>query len=348
MSATRQVVKNQHYVWRKYLAAWLNTSTEAGKRRIYVLRKHPRGTQPTLEFALLENVASEKFFYDISGHKPIDQAVMKQFLDYMQRREFIKLEIDFQLMEEAGSARDFLENYVMSPIEKIDNEHNFLERLQNGDLSFYQDSTAQQVMNLLKECLIKSLFGATVHYSDEKLLEEFQRGIIAAKNETDMKFEFNKFFWMQYFRSKKMHDNQEAVIEEFKKVANLPQLDNAFYVNMILIFVALKVALNMTQNITSCLQLYKNYTDTPFITADIPIVNLDYRGLEDKTADSKMYYPVSPTTAVILQTGRDATKNTVHEIHPENVRLVKGFNRSIYEQASNEVYASDEQVLQNL
>lgn len=137
MSVAKQIVKNQHYVWRKYLTAWSDASVEAGKRRIYVLRKQPRGTQPTIESALLVNVASEKFFYDISGHKPIDQAVMKQFLDYIQRRDSVKLEMDFQVLSEACSTRDYLENYVISPNENIDNEHCFLERLQNGDLSFY-------------------------------------------------------------------------------------------------------------------------------------------------------------------------------------------------------------------
>lgn len=348
MSNTRQVVKNQHYVWRKYLTAWSNKNIAEGKRRIYVLRKHPCGRQPTFESALLTNVASEKFFYDISGHKPIDKEVMKKFLDYMQRRDPIKLEINFQLMNKAALTRDFLENYVMSPIEEIDNKHHFLKKLQDGDLSFYKDSTAQQVMNLLKDHLIRCLNGAPVNYSDEKLFEEFQRGMITIKNEPDIKFEFNQFFWMQYFRSKKMHDNQKIVIEKFKQIANLPNLDNAFYVNMILIFIAMKVALNITQNIPSCLQLYKNYTATQFITADTPIVNLDYHRLENKTNDSRMYYPVSPNTAVILQTGRGATKNSIHEIHSESISIVKEFNNSIYEQASNEVYASNEQVLQNL
>ena len=145
-----------------------------------------------------------------------------------------------------------------------------------------------------------------------------------------------------------MHDNQETVIEEFKQVANLPQLDNAFYVNMILIFAAMKVALNITQNIQSCLQLYQNYTDTPFITADTPIVNLNYCGPETQPADGRMYYPVSPTTAVIMRMGRDASKNSVHELQQEDVHIVKKFNHSIYNQASNEVYASEEQVLQRL
>lgn len=348
MSVTKQVVKNQHYVWRKYLTAWSDASIEAKKRKIYVLRKHPRGTQPAFESTLLMNVASEKFFYDISGHNPIDQAVMKQLLDYMQRKDPVKLDIDFQILSEANFNRDFLENYVMSPNENIDNEYRFLERLRDGDLSFYQDSTAQQVMNLLKAHMIKCLVGAPVDYSDEKIVEEFRRGMISIENETDMKFEFNRFFWMQYFRSKKMHDNQEAVIEEFKQIANLPQLDNAFYVNVMLIFVALKVALNITQNVSSCLRLYQNYTDTSFITADTPIVNLDRRGPEDQTADGRMYYPVSPTTAIILQTGRGASKNSVHDIQQDNVHIVKEFNHSIYDQASNEIYASEEQVLQVL
>ena len=86
----------------------------------------------------------------------------------------------------------------------------------------------------------------------------------------------------------------------------------------------------------------------PFITADTPIINPDYHESEDQAADSRMYYPVSPTTAVILQRGRFATKNSVHEIHSENVHIVKKFNHSLYEQAFNEVYASDEQVLKVL
>lgn len=207
MYSTGQVVKNQHDVWRKFLTAWSAARIEAGKRRIYVHRKHPSGTKADVDYALLVNIASEKFFFDISGHKTIDIIFMRQFLDYMQRTEHVKFEIDFQAINEARAIRDFLENYVMSPNEKIDNKYHFWGKLQNGDLSFYQDSTAQQVMNLLKDHLIRCLIGAPVDYSDEKLFEAFWRGMKSIKNETDMKFEFNRFFWMQYFRSKKMHDN---------------------------------------------------------------------------------------------------------------------------------------------
>ena len=56
------------------------------------LRKHPRGTQADVEYALLLNIASEKFFYDILGHKTTDITFMRQFLDYMQRTEHLKYE----------------------------------------------------------------------------------------------------------------------------------------------------------------------------------------------------------------------------------------------------------------
>lgn len=52
-------------------------------------------------------------------------------------------------------------------------------------------------------------------------------------------------------------------IEDFKRRANLPQLDNAFFVNMILIFVATKTAINITQNLKSCLQRYNILMKNP-------------------------------------------------------------------------------------
>ena len=341
------VVKNQHYVWRKYLAAWSDNAADVKKRRLYVLRKRPQGTQLQIEKALLVNVASEKFFYDISDHRNIDRQVMQKLLAHVQRSDKLKLEIDFKAMIEASSARDYVETTIMSPNENIDNEHHFLEKLEKGDVSFYKDSEAQQLVNILKKDMFNSLFELPVHYTDEELLRKF-RHAVANCDKPDIKFEFNLFFWMQYFRSKKMHENQEAVIEEFKQKADLPQLDNSFYVNVILIFLAHKVAFNITQNIPSCLKLYRNHTDTPFVTADAPIVNLDYDESDDKTVSSRMYYPISPSVAVILQIGREVSENSVLELGQEDVRSVTDFNRCIFANAYNEVYSSEEGVLRAL
>ena len=90
----------------------------------------------------------------------------------------------------------------------------------------------------------------------------------------DLKYEFNLFFCIQFFRSPKIHGNLSKSFEDFKKTVSWlfwPE-KQTFFVKLITLYYAQKMALNITQNLKSKLVVYENRTALPFITGDTPIV----------------------------------------------------------------------------
>ena len=140
--------KKQHYIWRKYLIPWTDNNVETGK--IFVYRKNPRGTQQAIEQRELMKIGFENYYYDISGFTDKDFSVYRQYVEYVQRNQNIKLDIDLRNLELAKVQKDFIEKEVICPSENIDNDCGFLDKLKANDYSFYQDSIGQKLFDLLR------------------------------------------------------------------------------------------------------------------------------------------------------------------------------------------------------
>ena len=107
--------------------------------RVYTYRKHPMGNQPKYEYARLDKVGFGKFYYDITGFTNKDISVVSQFIAYMQKDRPVKVELNTEFMEEANSERDFIEK-LLGTYEDIDNNNRFIEKIIEGDLSFFKDT----------------------------------------------------------------------------------------------------------------------------------------------------------------------------------------------------------------
>ena len=339
-------VKKQHYVWRNYLSQW----TESGdkyKGKLFVLRKTLRGNQNKIEFRELEKIGFEKYYYDITGFKPKDVLILNKLIANMQRKELAKFGIAEESLNEAATQRDFIEKNVMCSAENIENEFHFYEKLLKGDLSFYEDGKNQGILDTLMESILASIYFGEEPLSEKQLVNLVKEFSI---DETiDLKYEFNRFFCMQYFRSPRVHTNTKKNIEELKqKYEEINDMNSNFFTNMVMVYFAERMALNITQNFKSCILLYKNNTETPFVTGDTPIICSTGNKMDGK---SIFHYPISPKIAVelvVVPKFSDfaiVNKNVVKELSEEFIDVVNNCNRKLADNCVNEVYSNTEKSL---
>lgn len=179
--------KRQHYVWRGYLKRWNKEIDSLG--RIYVYRKCVKGNQPKLENARLENVGFEKYYYDMTGFSKVDVGLVSEIIMKIQGQKEMTFGINKDLLESANEKRDFMEELICE-YEEIDNKHHFLEKISQGDMNFYQDTTVQKVMNDLER----------EEYNEEML-------ILEQKREEKMQFIFKKtvFINLLYMTGKRYY-----------------------------------------------------------------------------------------------------------------------------------------------
>ncbi len=340
----KQTTKKQHYIWRGYLKRWTNDNSKTG--RVHTFRKEPQGKQPEFENAKLENVGFGKFYYDMSGFSKYDVAIASQLISRIQKDKPFKLELNADLFEDANTRRDFIEGQLCG-YEDIDNKYELIERIINGDLSFYRDSPLQIARDIAMIEMYNALYGRRI-FSDAELQEIADEAKKQA-DEVDLKHEFLRFFFMMHQRSPHVHDMQDYYFEEVKKA--FPKIKDAktyFYVNSLMIFSTEQIALNMCTNMHSWLERYENKTDLPFITSDCPVVNLTGSKINEK---HEFYFPLSPTVAIKLCSSFKGSKNgTVENQHIviSDEEIVEQLNYRTASEACKEVYSNNESVLRRM
>lgn len=341
-------VKKQHYIWRNYLTKWTD-SGDRFKGKLFVLRKTLKGNQNKIEFQALEKIGFEKYYYDITGFKEKDILILNQLIAHMQKQQMLKFGIEKDTLDEALTQRDFIEKRVMSTSENIENEFHFFEKLIEGDLSFYEDSDNQKVMDeLMKRILSSILFGQEI--SQQEIVELLKK--FSCHETLDLKYEFNRFFCMQYLRSPRVINNTKKNIDEIKQnYDEIKDIDTNFFTNMLMVYFGERMALNITQNFKSSILLYKNNTNTPFITGDTPIICLPGKEMNGM---SVFHYPVSPKIAVELiivpkfSDFATFSKNIVMELNDELVSIVRNCNKKLARNCVNEIYSDSEKILMDL
>lgn len=342
-------VKKQHYVWRNYLSKWAD-SDDKYKGKLFVLRKKTKGNQEKIEFRELEKIGFEKYYYDITGFKSKDVQSLNKLIAHMQRNELAKFGITEESLKKAYTQRDFIEKNVMCTSENIENEFHFYEKLLEGDLSFYQGSKNQDILDILMENILTSKF-----YGEERLSEKQLVNLVkefSIDETTDLKYEFNRFFCMQYFRSPRVHTNTKKNIEELKqKCEEISDMDPNFFTNMVMLYFAERMALNITQNFKSSILLYKNNTGIPFVTGDTPIICLTGNKMDDM---SIFYYPISPERAVELKVVPKfgdfvvVNNNVEMELTQDLAGVVRNYNKKLADNCVNEVYSNTKKSLLEL
>lgn len=339
-------VKKQHYVWRNYLSQWTD-SGDKYKGKLFVLRKTLKGNQNKIEFRELEKIGFEKYYYDVSGFKSKDVLILNKLIANLQRKEVVKFGMTKETLNEAAIQRDFIEKNVMCNSENIETEFHFYEKLLGGDLSFYKDSKNQIILDILQGSILDSMYYDKELLSDKQLfnlLSEF-----SIDEAVDLKYEFNRFFCMQYFRTPRVHMNTKNNIEELKReYEEIKDINTNFFTNMIMAYFAERMALNITHNFKSSILLFKNNTDIPFVTGDTPIICLNGNKMDGK---SIFHYPISPKIAVHLiivpkfSGFEDVNRNVIMELSQELIGVVKNCNKKLADNCVNEIYSNTKKIL---
>jgi len=273
--------KNQHYVWRKHIAAW------SEKDKIWCIREgdaEPFQSNP-------RNVAAERYFYELQvlssedlklvksiAFDPIKSGVLAKFShDWVEKYQILFELIDYVRKQHTASAELNLE--VVQLLKTLDEDfHSYLEstsgsyldQLRCGDVSFYKDD------------------GSAV--------------------------EFCHFLSYQYLRTKKI---QEKLIAENNEpfgpdtVRRIwPLLRHVFSIN-----IGAQLFLRRDK---MPLILVDAPPNIDFITCDQPVMNTygAYIASGTQVENVEMYYPLSPRKALLLSDRIEFAKLHGKELSP--------------------------------
>lgn len=334
------ITKKQHYVWRAYLKQWTDDRNRFG--RIYTFRKHPQGNQPEIEYARLENVGFGKYYYDMTGITKRDVSVVTHFLQHLQKHNLYRISLDDELIKEADINRDYVEK-IIEKYENINNQYHFVERILHGDLSFYEDSQLLKVMNMCRQEMLDRIVGKN-NIGDDKLIEMAAKAVENIEQDST-KYDFLRFFFMQQQRSPVVHEETKKAFDEIKHNTKISNVNTAFFVNTLMIYVAELMALNYSTRFHTWIERLENKTGNSFVTCDCPVVNLTGDTIGEK---HEFYYPLSPTIAIKLCC---AYKNSANEnkrnstIIVENGKEIEKLNHCIAKAAFKEVFAENKDAL---
>lgn len=345
------VTKSQHYVWRKYLAAWTETK-DVTKGKIHVFRKITKETQEQFEERELTKIGCENYYYDITGFdfKTVD--IFKQLLTYIQRDNLVKLHINTEILLDANTQKDFIEKFVMCEVEDIESYHDFYTKICNKDLSFYEDSCQQKILDDMRKKLFRSILEQTTISQDE-LSQTVNSFFNQDWDSPDLKYAFHEFFCMQYFRTPTVRNEFYVGIRSIKEHhPDLSFIDEDFYVMMLSIYYSMQMAIDLTHNYDTFMWVYENKTDVPFITGDCPIVSLN----ENNTTNEAViyHYPITPQFAAeIIVCNKNSRfsqfkKNCIFEINSKLVNIVNNTNHRLAKHCYNEIYSNDRDTLVKL
>lgn len=357
-SKSGSTVKKQHYVWRGYLKQWTPDLSTTG--RTYVYRKHTFGNQAEIQEVQLTEIGFQKYFYDVSGFTDKDLSIVVQLLNHMMKGFPYSIKLRKDEIEKARSQRDYIE-HILCDYENIESHYHFLERLINKDYSFYKNSKAEDAMAILQEEILQRIFGGGKRNNAEladitvQALDELIQGMNNQNdNGFDEKYEFLRYFCMQYMRSPKVYYAQVANLEAIKKNAEgdsktIEDLSDKLYAFALMIYFAETMAYNLSTHFHTWIELIENRTSTPFVTADVPIVSLNGSILMER---NEFYYPISPKVAIKLCASHITHRE---DFEKRNLKLifddedqVHYFNRMIANNCVNEVFSADKDVLMDI
>lgn len=186
--------------------------------------------------------------------------------------------------------------------------------------------------------------------------KEIEENLGKLKFNTNLYVDLIHYLIIQYFRTEKQIDNLKNSLIHLKKYwesqyadYQLPDYVQKFIGlnedSFIFIFIHLKSIYLVESLINSQykLLLLNNDTEVPFITSDSPCINI-YASYIDpfelQENDFEIYFPISPTLA-LLYTNRTGYKNIENtEITLNNKKMILQFNASIKKLAKRYLYSN--------
>lgn len=298
--------KRHHYVWRNYLRAW------ATDEQIWCLR------DGNIFQTNLMNIGQIKGFYDLKDLGESEIAFIRAIA--------------------------------------IDHSPPHLQKLNEGWVKLFNN-----VFEIKKWCARNGIEGPEIDKlikeaeanSGENLHTEIESRAIASIErllKEDMTFladenefmEFVYFLCTQYFRTAQIKDSvcNEAP-DKFQHIT-----DNTW--NVLAHIFATNVAWTIYANRAKVrIVMLKNHTSEPFMSGDQPVINTHAIGLEKKREVSELefYYPISPTTALLITESENHPSMANISVNEEEVRR---FNHGMIDLPHSQLYATSRRQLEEV
>ena len=296
-----------HYVWRRYLKAWAIDDQIWCCRDKKIFRTN------------LKNVGQQRDFY-----KPKDltvediQAIHKLAIEPISSNELKQANIYWINVFEFKSK-------IQRIVDEQPADQEVIRQL-NVDLHNFEEDFQSRLENIGKPYLDSIIQESLGFFETEKGC-----------------FDFLIFMCFQYFRTKKLYDsvvsnckNSAREIIDIEKTWGV--LRHIYRTNVVNSIFGERNSWKLT--------LLRNQSNIPFITCDQPVINTYAYGksLESTIEELKLYYPISPSLAVLL-TKIDSYTCDVLDV--DNLE-VDGYNALVVDASHEQIYSNQEQVLKDL
>lgn len=257
---SEDITKKQHYVWRRYLAAWKNDSDDKEVWTCILKTK-------TIRKIGLMDVAQSSCFYKMVMLSDEELTFLKKFTDPLSNGT-------------KAIAETLLEGYVLYAQLRKDIE---VGKMPDGSAFEHEVKKIE----------------ATSFEKIQSQIEIMGAKLLDCKSSADLKalyteeYEILYFLWVQYFRTRGMKDGVVASMADRPEMQTIAQKAWPFF-NLV---AAMQVVESMVVKKDYRFALLHNVSGVPFITGDQPAINTLWDENQDKI---EVYYPLSPVTALLV------------------------------------------------
>ena len=304
-----------HFVQRFYLKAW------APKGQVFCLQN--RAITPRN----LMKVAAQNYFYRLNEISPEDA----EFVD--------KLLIEKSPEGLKESHHLLLRAFALPHIAKrrLEEQKETLEKLGKVvDEDAFEESMAlidQQIVELNEN------YHTSIENMFQPILESMKAGDLTFLGDPDKRFAFYYGLSVQYARTNHIGGARSVMkgsdFERYLRIANV---------------LTHIIAINVGRSLIGDhkhhrILLLDNTTDIPFVTADQPVINLSARPRNfEPPASFELYYPISPTRALMLLKPDSvhmpsSLSMSAEQVHHYNLLMAAHSFRQVYSNSDAELEA---------
>lgn len=310
-----QTTKKQHYIWRKYLAPWTSNHSVTG--RIICLRANK------IFSTSLMNIAHENYFYETKKLSELEKEIIYEMI--IKRVKGVQKTINQNWLSLYCVPFDLADNYFMN------------DKINQSSIKETQD---------FKDWIIEYIekFHGLVETMGIPYISSLRENDLSFwKNEKD-RDAFSYFLANQYFRTKNMRDKMIRVFESLKtQMGDASDIHPGnMWIPLSLIF-ATNLGVYISHDLSAVLLQTK---DGYFMVGDQPILNTYATfDLEIAPQDLELYYPITPSSALLLTKNPKYKNESIVLIESEEV---EAYNRLEQEAASEIIFAKERTQLELL
>ncbi|WP_241315942.1 DUF4238 domain-containing protein [Chryseobacterium arthrosphaerae] len=306
-----EIKRKHHYVWREYLRNW----SISDKINAFMIKE-----KKNLKGINLTNVAQERYFYELEVFSKEEELVLYHLIKSWSDPETLSINLEiFRLFTSYSSIDQLVTNHYKTTSKYHSEVNLMLEQLKYNGIE-------------------------NIH----TLMESFGKKIISINSLEDLDFLNDReelflsvlYISFQYLRTKRSRKKIESVLEYnniSKKYANpISIVFSTGMANGLVFYKDLKII------------LLKNHTTKNFITSDQPLANLKeaLRDESGKVLNFELYYPINPSTAMIIHYNNDQKEKYILEKIKDEKKVDK-LNLFLIDNSENFVFSDKIELIQS-